>query len=115
MTKKIYRIVSESEWRAAQAAGFFEGSSDDRRDGFIHFSTAAQAPETAAKHYAGRKDLLLLFVDAAALTAPLKWEVSRGEQLFPHLYGALPVAAVLRSEKLTLGPDGRFIFPELEP
>ena len=60
-------------------------------------------------------DLLLLFVDAAALTAPLKWEVSRGGQLFPHLYGALPAAAVRRAQKLPLGPDGGFDFPKLEP
>lgn len=113
MTSNIYRLVSESEWRAAQASGTFEGSADDRRDGFIHFSTAAQAAETAAKHYAGKKDLLVLFVDAAKLTAPLKWEVSRGEQLFPHLYGALPAAAVTRVEKLPLAADGRFVFPSL--
>ena len=113
-TTRIYRIMSESEWRAAQGAGRFEGSADDRRDGFIHFSTAEQVVETAAVHYAGKKDLLLLGVDANALTAPLKWEVSRGGQLFPHLYGPLPVDAVSRVEKLTVDPDGRFIFPELE-
>lgn len=115
MTTNIYRIVTEGEWRAAQAAGVFEGSPHDRRDGFIHFSTAAQAAETAAKHYAGKTGLLVLCVDASALTSPLKWEVSRGAQLFPHLYGALPVAAVSRVEKLPLGPDGSFVFPELEP
>ena len=114
MATNIYRIVTEDEWGAAREAGVFEGSAHDRRDGFIHFSTAAQAAETAAKHYAGKKDLLLLRVDAAALTAPLKWEVSRGGALFPHLYGPLPVAAVRRVEKLPLGPDGRFIFPDLE-
>ena len=115
MTTTIYRIVSEGEWQAAREAGFFAGSDDDLRDGFIHFSTAAQAAETAAKHYAGKKDLLLLFIDAAALTAPLKWEVSRGEQLFPHLYGPLPAGAVRRVEKLPLGPGGAFVFPKLEP
>jgi uncharacterized protein (DUF952 family) len=111
----IYRIVSETEWRAAQASGSFEGSEHDRRDGFIHFSTGAQAAETAAKHYAGRKGLLLLSVDAAAVISPLKWEVSRGGQLFPHLYGPLPAAAVWRVEKLPLGPDGSFAFPPLDP
>ena len=113
MTTTVYRIVTEGEWRAAQQAGIFEGSAHDRRDGFIHFSTAEQAAETAARHYAGKNDLLLLRVDAAALTAPLKWEVSRHGALFPHLYGALPVGAVRRAQKLPLGPDGRFIFPEL--
>jgi uncharacterized protein (DUF952 family) len=111
----IYRIVTEGEWGAAQASGVFEGSAHDRRDGFIHFSTAAQAAETASKHYAGKTDLLLLWVDSAALTAPLKWEVSRGDQLFPHLYGSLPLNVVRRVEKLPLGPDGYFLFPNLEP
>ena len=111
----IYRIVTEGEWRAALKDGLFEGSAHDRRDGFIHFSTAAQAAETAEIHYAGKSGLLLLCVDAGALTAPLKWEASRGGGLFPHLYGALPVDAVRRVEKLPLGPDGRFVFPKLEP
>lgn len=96
----IYRIVSEAEWAALQASGAFEGSAHDRRDGFIHFSTAAQVAETAAKHYAGRTDLILLTVDPGALSAPLKWEPSRGGALFPHLYGVLPASAVTRAEKL---------------
>lgn len=111
----IYRLVGEAEWTAARAAGAFAGSEHDRRDGFLHFSTAEQAAETAAKHYAGRADLILLAVDPAALTAPLKWEPSRGGALFPHLYGVLPLAAVRRAEKLPLGPDGRFVFPKLDP
>jgi len=115
MVKDLYRIVTEDEWRAAQSTGVFEGSEHDRRDGFIHFSTASQAAETAAKHYAGKSGLLLLRVDAAVLTAPLKWEASRGGQLFPHLYGTLPVGSVRRVEKLPLGPDGLFLFPNLEP
>jgi uncharacterized protein (DUF952 family) len=110
----IYRIVTESEWRAAQTTGVFKGSPLDLRDGFIHFSTAKQAAETAAKHYAGQRDLLLLFVDEISLTSPLKWEISRGGQRFPHLYGTLPVISVRQVEKLTLGPDGAFIFPKLE-
>ena len=97
---EIYRIVSEAEWSAAQASGAFEGSAPDRRDGFIHFSTAAQLAETAAKHYAGRTDLIVLTVDPGALPAPLKWEPSRGGALFPHLYGVLPASAVTRAEKL---------------
>ncbi|MFI5362518.1 MAG: DUF952 domain-containing protein [Elusimicrobiota bacterium] len=115
MKRTIYRIVTEGEWKAARESGYFGGSGPDHRDGFIHFSTAEQAAETAAKHYAGKTDLLLLFVDARALTAPLKWEVSRGGALFPHLYGALTIGAVLRTEKLPLAPDGGFIFPKLEP
>ena len=115
MTTTVYRLMTEGEWRAAREAGHFAGSADDRRDGFIHLSTAAQVAETAAAYYAGTKDLLLLRVDASALAAPLKWEASRGGQLFPHLYGALPVAAVRRADALPLGPGGGFVFPELEP
>lgn len=101
MTATIYRIVTEDEWRAAREAGAFTGSEHDRRDGFIHFSTAEQLRETAEKHYAGRSGLLLLAVDVSALTAPLKWEVSRGGALFPHLYGPLPASAVRSAEPFT--------------
>lgn len=111
----IYRIISQADWAAAQAAGAFTGTAHDIRDGFIHFSTAKQAAETAAKHYAGLTDLLLLYIRDTALTAPLKWETSRNDDLFPHLYGALPVSAVHRVEKLPLDATGRHLFPELEP
>jgi len=111
----IYRIVSAADWQAAQAAGAFTGSAHDIRDGFIHFSTARQAAETAAKHYAGNADLLLLYVRASDLTAPLKWEKSRNDDLFPHLYGPLPVSAVHRVEPLPLDIDGRHVFPKDMP
>lgn len=108
----IYRIISETDWAAARAAGAFKGTAHDLRDGFIHFSTARQAAETAAKHYAGKTDLLLLFVRDSDLTSPLKWEKSRNDDLFPHLYGLLPVKAVYRVEKLPLdSATGRHIFP----
>jgi len=111
----IYRIIRTADWTAAQSAGAFTGTAHDIRDGFIHFSTAKQAAETAAKHYAGLTDLLLLYVRADGLTAPLKWEKSRNDDLFPHLYGALPVAAVHRVEPLPLDHEtGRHRFPELE-
>jgi uncharacterized protein (DUF952 family) len=103
--------VSEGEWRAAEAVGRFEGSAVDLKDGFIHFSTAVQAPETAAKHFAGVHDLLLVAVDAAALD--LKWEVSRGGALFPHLYGSLPMSAVRRVEPLPLCASGEHRFPDM--
>jgi uncharacterized protein (DUF952 family) len=113
----IYRILSRGDWQAAQAAGEFRGTAHDLRDGFIHFSAAHQVVDTAAKHYAGRSDLLLLFVDDRALVAAdvgaLTWEVSRGGDRFPHLYGALPVQLVQRIEELPLGADGKHIFPEL--
>lgn len=111
----IYRIISKADWAAAQAAGAFTGTAHDIRDGFIHFSTAKQAAETAAKHYAGLTDLLLLYVRGTALAAPLKWEKSRNDDLFPHLYGSLPVSAVHRVESLPFdAAQGRHVFPELE-
>ena len=111
----IYKICSAELWREAQRAGRFVGAPLDERDGFIHFSTAAQVAETAAKHFAGAAGQVLVAVDAVALDGALKWEPSRGGDLFPHLYGPLPLDAVLWAVPLTLGPDGRHIFPELAP
>lgn len=114
MTRIIYHMCRRQEWQAAQAAGSYAGSSQDAADGFIHFSAAAQVVESAAKHRAGQDGLVLLAVDAARLGAALKWEPSRGGQLFPHLYGPLPVDAVVRVADLPLGADGRHSFPPLE-
>ncbi|MDB5444875.1 MAG: hypothetical protein JWQ97_192, partial [Phenylobacterium sp.] len=75
---RIYKILPRAEWAAAQAAARFEGSAVDRQDGYIHFSTAAQAQETAAKHFAGQPDLLVLEIEADDLGAALRWEPSRG-------------------------------------
>ena len=90
----IYKICERALWEAAEAERVFVGSSADTRDGFILFSTAAQLAGTAAKHFAGLKDLILVAVDADALGGELKWETSRGGELFPHLYAVLPLSAV---------------------
>ena len=111
MSERIYKIMAAAEWATAKAAGVYHGSAHDRRDGFIHFSTAEQAGETAAKHFAGQADLVLLAIDAAPLGAALKWEPSRGGALFPHLYAPLPVSAVAEAQELPLGADGRHLFP----
>ncbi len=95
--------------------GIYHGSDVDRRDGFIHFSTAAQLVETAAKHFAGLADLMLVAVDGDVLGSSLKWEPSRGGDLFPHLYAALPVEAVLWAQPLPDEVDGRRTLPGLEP
>ena len=108
----IFKIVAAEAWRAAAAAGVFVGSAVDRNDGYIHFSTAAQAPETAAKWFAGCEDLVLVAVEADALGPALRWEPSRGGALFPHLYGALPLAAVAWARPLRLESDGRRDFGE---
>jgi uncharacterized protein (DUF952 family) len=109
----IYHMCRRAEWAAAEAAGAYRGSSQDAADGFIHFSTATQIRESARKHRAGQDDLVLVTVEADRLGAALKWEPSRGGALFPHLYGALPLEAVVRVDPLPLGPGGAHVFPKL--
>jgi uncharacterized protein (DUF952 family) len=101
----IYKICRPDEWAAAERAGVFRGSPDDRRDGFIHFSTAAQVPGTLETYFAGASGLVLIAVAAGKLGAALKWEPSRGDALFPHLYGDLLLTAVLWSRPLALITD----------
>ena len=110
----IYKICRQEEWGAAQAAGSYRGSDVDARDGFIHFSTAAQVAETAARHFAGQTDLVLIAADAGALDGALRWEPSRGGDLFPHLYAPLPLAAVRWAQPLADEVDGRRVMPELD-
>jgi len=109
--KMIYKICDAALWQTAERAGEFAGAAVDLADGYIHFSTAGQVEETAAKHFAGQRDLLLVAVNADPLGAALKWEPSRGGALFPHLYGKLPLNAVRWVKPLPLGPDGRHVFP----
>jgi uncharacterized protein (DUF952 family) len=111
----IYKICDRAAWDAAARAGVYRGSEVDARDGFIHFSAAAQLGETAARHFAGQTDLMLVAVDGDALGTALKWERSRGGALFPHLYGALPVAAVRWAKPLADEVAGRRALPELAP
>ncbi|WOF72860.1 DUF952 domain-containing protein [Parvibaculaceae bacterium PLY_AMNH_Bact1] len=108
---EIYKIISKDEWAAAEAVGVFKGASIDLTDGFIHFSTAAQAPETAALHFTEQEGLLLVSVSTDALGDALKWETSRGGDLFPHLYVSLEMRHVARVDDLPVGPDGRHAFP----
>lgn len=110
----IYKITPEAPWRAAEKAGRFEGAPIDIADGYIHFSTAGQARETAAKHFAGQQDLLLVAVDAEPFGEALRWEVSRGGALFPHLYAPLTMDAVVWVKPLPLGADGVHAFPALD-
>lgn len=106
----IFKIFRSDEWAQLRAAGETEGAPIDRADGYVHFSTAQQAEETAAKHFAGEDNLMLLAVDAEALGSDLKWEVSRGDQLFPHLYRNLRLADVTWAQPLPL-LNGIHVFP----
>ncbi|PWU53481.1 DUF952 domain-containing protein [Micromonospora sp. S4605] len=96
----IYKLLPTTEWDEALAAGRLAGTAVDRQDGFVHLSAADQVVETARRHFAGVTGLTLLTVDPARLGGALRWEPSRGGQLFPHLYGPLPVAAVVAAQAL---------------
>jgi uncharacterized protein (DUF952 family) len=107
----IYKIFRRPEWDALRAEGQTRGAPVDLADGYIHFSTAAQVAETAARHFAAESDLVLVAVDPAALGEALVWEPSRGGQMFPHLYRVLRLSDVVWDKSLPLGAAGH-IFPE---
>jgi uncharacterized protein (DUF952 family) len=108
----IYKIFTGAQWAELQRGGETPGAPVDLADGFVHFSTAAQAAETAAKHFAGQDGLILLAVEADVLGVALKWEPSRGGALFPHLHAPLRLADVAWARPLALGPDRAHVFPE---
>ena len=107
----LYKIMSKQEWETAQAQGIYEGSEVDRKDGFIHLSAAHQVRATAQKHFSGRADLLLVSALEKNLGKNLKWEASRGGDLFPHIYGALHLVAISEVTPLLLA-NGTHQFPD---
>jgi uncharacterized protein (DUF952 family) len=109
----IYKICPAALWQAAVDAGIFRGAGVDLADGFIHFSTAEQVVETAARHFAGVDGLLLVAFDDLSLGPELRYEPSRGGALFPHLHGPLDPKLALWAKPLPVGPDGRHRFPDL--
>ena len=111
----IYKICPASAWREAERQGVYRGSADDARDGFIHFSTASQVAETAKKHFFGQTGLFLIAVDADKLGQALRWERSRNNELFPHLYGELDLGAVTGVLNMHARSDGYHDIPELAP
>ncbi len=113
MSGTIYKLVPSAAWRQAEQQGHFTGSPVDLADGYIHCSTAAQVAETAARHFAGVADLLLVEIASDDVTAMLRWEPSRGGALFPHLYGELPLDVVRSVTPLPLGVDGHHVWPAL--
>ena len=114
MQEIIYKICPVSLWEEAKLKGSFTGAPVDLADGFIHFSTAMQVAETAARHFAGQEGLVLVAVDAKRLGEALKYEVSRGGALFPHLYAALDTDAVVWVRQIALGTDGNHVLPDLD-
>jgi uncharacterized protein (DUF952 family) len=113
--RTIYKICPASAWREAERQGVYRGSADDLRDGFIHFSSASQVAGTARKYFTRQTGLFLIAVDADALGDALRWETSRGGELFPHLYGELDLGAVTAIMDLRTRSDGYHDIPELEP
>tara|TARA_R110002072_G_scaffold136285_2_gene278621 strand:- start:59387 stop:59725 length:339 start_codon:yes stop_codon:yes gene_type:complete len=107
----VYKIFRDSEWQALRDKGSSNGAAIDLTDGYMHLSTGEQSAETAAKHFAGQADLMLLAIDADAMGSALKWEPSRGGALFPHLYRALQLGEVLWAKPLPL-VDGSHVFPD---
>src|SRR5215212_5136435 len=113
MTRMIYHMCPADTWQEAVRTGAYHGTADDQRDGFIHFSTAAQVRESARRHRAGQAGLVLIAVEAERLGERLRWEPSRGGALFPHLYGPLLPHEAARVVPLPLGRDGSHLFPPL--
>jgi uncharacterized protein (DUF952 family) len=111
----VYKIIARTAWDAATRAGRFEGAAVDLADGYIHLSSAAQAAETARRHFSGQLDLVLLRIDSKRLGAALRWEPSRGGELFPHLYGSLDCALVEAVTTIALAPDGTPRLGQLPP
>ena len=107
----VYKIVTRIQWMEAESAAVFKGAPVDLADGYIHFSMAEQLAETAAKHFAGQHNLLLVTVKAPLLGEALVYEPSRGGDLFPHLYGDLPLSSVSSVEAIPLGDDGTHQLP----
>jgi uncharacterized protein (DUF952 family) len=103
---RIYKILQRVVWEDAQGKGRFEGAGVDLQDGFIHFSAASQVAETARRYFRGQYDLVVLEVESEALGEALKWEPSRGGDLFPHLYGPLACEQVMAIHSAPLDEDG---------
>jgi uncharacterized protein (DUF952 family) len=115
MGEIVYKIARKTEWDEAERSGIFAGSPDDKRDGFIHLSSAAQVRATCAVHFAGEQDLLLVAVDTERLGPALKWELSRKGQRFPHLYGPLHLADIKSVVAIRTDRDGHAVFPSEIP
>lgn len=108
----VFKVTTRAAWKTACRSGVYAGSADDLRDGYIHLSLREQLPGTLAKHFRGRHDLVLIQFETLALGEPLRWEVSRGGEVFPHLYAPLPTQKVVAMCDLQLGIDGVPMLPK---
>ena len=108
----VYKIASHDAYRVFSKTGIFPGMPIDITDGYVHFSTAAQLAETLRLHFAGQGDIVVFSVRSAELGTALRWEPSRGGQLFPHLHGALPISAVGQHATIAVAADGDVALPE---
>ena len=106
-----YKVMTAAEFASMQREHLFRGSSADLADGFIHMSTAAQVSATVDKHFHGQSNLVIAAIDLSQLAGTLRWEPSRGGDLFPHCYGTLPLAAVTAAGPLQRRPDGTVKLP----
>jgi uncharacterized protein (DUF952 family) len=106
-----YKILTKDQYDRLKTDGVFKGAPVDLADGYIHMSTREQAAETAARHFAGQDNLVMLMIDLAPFGGAVKWEESRGGALFPHLYGELPLSAVAGKVVLRLDEQGKHLFP----
>jgi uncharacterized protein (DUF952 family) len=109
----LYKIIDTASWHQAEVAGIFKGAAIDLKDGYIHLSTAAQVKETARLHFAGATNLLLVAIDEAVLSKDLKWEASRGGQLFPHVYGHIDPINILWAKPLIWNGEAHLFPPEV--
>jgi uncharacterized protein (DUF952 family) len=112
MKRFVYKVATRADWEAACKIGRFSGSADDRRDGYIHLSTAEQLDGTLAKHFAGQSDLVLIAICLPDIEPSLRWEASGSGKVYPHLYADLPISTATRVVPLPLGTDGRHLIPE---
>jgi len=111
-SQQVFKVMTRAAWECARATGTLSASADDERDGFIHLSAAHQLAATLAKHFKARTDLMLIEISAAALGDDLRWERSRGQDFFPHLYASLPAAAVRAAFPLELDANGTHVLPQ---
>ena len=111
MNQRLYKILSGTEWQQVHSDQALAGFGIDLTDGFIHLSSAGQVKETVQRYFSGRDDLMLVSIDGSFLGESLRWEESRGGAACPHVYGVIPMEAILKAEPLPLGSDGEHQFP----